>query len=62
MLWLLIVILVVGVAMEVLPVDAEAKRLVRVGLIVLFIVWLVLLLFGGFEFTGPPFRRTVIVH
>ena len=42
---LLIVILVVGVVMALLPMDAQVKRLVYVGLVVLFLVWL-LMVFG----------------
>lgn len=62
MVWLLIVIVIIGVVMELVPMDAEAKRLVRIALVVLFVVWLLALLLGGFDFVGPPFHRTVIVH
>lgn len=65
MLWLLIVIIVIGVVIHLVPMDPEALKLVRIGLVVLFIIWLIALLFGGLDLTAfPPHRGsgTVIVH
>ena len=56
---LLIVILVVGVVMALLPMDAQVKRLVYVGLVVLFLVWL-LMVFGVIGDGGFRTGRVII--
>lgn len=61
MLTLLVFLLVVGIVMAFLPVDANVRRLIYYVLAALVVLWLIGVLFGGFEVGGWYPRRRIVV-
>lgn len=60
MLSLLILLIIIGVVLAVVPIDPQVRRLVLIGVAVLFVIWLCSLLFGGLDLSWYPRRRVIV--